>query len=207
MSAACCDDNVLSGPGWTPAAHQLGVRGFLILWSGERRAISELTTDPATVQILSAAGRLELDDQGVLVGVHGLVARATSHRIEHAGGTVHTWCALDAIGIPAALALDATAVTSCPNCGAELRVVLRAGHADRHDDLRLWLPGGPYRHLVKDFCRHTNLYCNRQHLSSVVPVEQPGRAITVAEAAGIGRVTWADVAAASQDLTGSSHDH
>ncbi len=152
------------------------------------------------VRTLTAAGRLEVDDDGLLVGVHGLTARATAHRIEHAGGTVHTWCALDAIGIPAAVALDATAVTTCPHCSVELRVVIQAGHASALPDVCLWLPGGPCSHLVEDFCRHANLYCSRDHLMAVVPPDRPGRAVDVAEAAAIGRINWRDVAAARQLL-------
>jgi hypothetical protein len=173
----------------------------MTLWRGERRPITELTTDVRMSKALSAGGRLEIDDDGFLVGVHGLVARTTTHRIEHAGGTVHTWCALDAIGIPAALLLDATAITACPCCGVELRVPVRAGDPSAEPDVRLWLPSGPCSHLVEDFCRHANLYCSTTHLTSVVPRDQPGQAIDVAAAAAIGRATWRDVAALGQDLT------
>jgi hypothetical protein len=202
MTVPGCDGDLLSGPRASEAARALGVRGFIALWRGERQAITELTTDVPMARALSAAGRLELDDHDILVGVHGLTARTTTHRIEHAGGTVHTWCALDAIGIPAALGLDAAAVTACAWCGVELRVVLWAGDPSADPDVRLWLPTGPCSHLVEDFCRHTNLYCNPAHRASVVPPDQPGQAIDVAEAAAIGRTTWRDVAAISQDLIG-----
>jgi hypothetical protein len=129
--------------------------------------------------------------------VHGLVARTTRHRIEHASGVVHTWCALDAIGIAAALAIDATAVTSCGTCDSELRVVLRGGEpVDTAGPLRLWLPEGPCDHLVADFCNHANLYCSSGHLTATVPRGSTGRMMTVADTAAIGRQTWADAAAA-----------
>ena len=194
MTGPCCDDDLLNGPYGSESARELGVRGFVALWRGERRAISELTTDHPMVRALTAAGRLELDHDGVLIGLHGLTARATGHRIEHPGGVVHTWCALDAIGIPAAVALDATAVTTCPHCGRELRVMIQAGHASARPDVRLWLPGGPCAHLVEDFCQHANLYCSRDHLTAVVTSNRPGRAVDVNEAAAIGRTTWRDVA-------------
>jgi alkylmercury lyase len=141
------------------------------------------------------AGRLELDDQGVVVGVHGLAARPTAHRVEHTGGVVHTWCALDAIGIPAALALDAAVVSTCPACGAALRITLDAGVPADDGVMRLWLPGGQCTHLVEDFCRHANLYCTADHVASKVAPGTPGWAVTVTDAAGIGRVEWADVSA------------
>jgi hypothetical protein len=198
VTAPRCDDDFLSGPCGSEAARELGVRGFLALWRGERRAITELTTDLPMVEALTAAGRVELDDAGIVVGAHGLTARATAHRIEHTGGSVNTWCALDAIGIPAALTLTATAVTTCPHCGSEVRVTLCAGHARAHPDVSLWLPGGPCSHLVEDFCRHANLYCSRDHLTAVVPPDRIGQAVDVAEAAAIGRLSWRDVAVARQ---------
>lgn len=200
MTEPCCDEDLLSGPHASPAARDLGVRGFVALWRGERRTITDLSADRDTAEAMLAAGRLEVDGDGVVVGAHGLVARATAHRIEHADGSVNTWCALDAIGIPAALALDASAVTTCPCCGVELRVGLQAGDPDASADMRLWLPGGSCIHLVDDFCRHANLYCGAEHLASVVPTSQAGRAIEVAEAASIGRSTWRDVAAAMQAI-------
>jgi hypothetical protein len=198
VTSPCCDGDFLNAPLDSQAARDLAVRGFLTLWRGERQAISELTTDLPMVRTLTAAGRLEVDDDGLLVGVDGLTARATAHRIEHAGRTVHTWCALDAIGIPAAFALDATAATTCPHCSVELRVMIHAGHASALPDVCLWIPGGPCSHLVEDFCRHANLYCSRDHLMAVVPPDGPGRAVDVAEAAAIGRTNWRYVAAARQ---------
>jgi hypothetical protein len=105
-----CDPVSLDGPDAAAAAGRLGVLGFVALWRGQRPAVASLCDDAAVVEAQMHAGRLEVDDAGLLVGVHGLVARTTRHRIDHTAGAVHTWCALDAIGIPAALAIDATAV-------------------------------------------------------------------------------------------------
>jgi hypothetical protein len=184
-----------AGPRVPASGRHLRVDGFVALWRGERLDVADLTDDTATVEALVQGGRLELDDQRVVVGVHGLTARPTAHRIEHAGGVMHTWCALDAIGIPAALALDAAAATTCPACGAALRVSLHGGVPAAADDMRLWLPGGQCAHLVEDFCRHANLYCTADHVASKVAPGTPGRAVTITDAAGIGRVGWADVSA------------
>jgi hypothetical protein len=198
VSDADCRGAVsLDGHDAAAAARRLGVLGFVALWRGDRPAVASLSDDPAVVEAQVRAGRLEVDDSGVLVGVHGLVARTTRHRIEHASGVVHTWCALDAIGIPAALAIDATAVTSCRTCDSELRVVLRGSEpVDTAGPLRLWLPEGPCDHLVADFCNHANLYCSSGHLTATVPRGSTGRMMTVADTAAIGRQTWADAAAA-----------
>lgn len=180
-------------PGATNAAQQLAVAGFAALWRGKQPRVVELTDDPAVAQSMVAAGRLVLDEEGTLVGVHGLSAHGTRHRIVHGAGTVHTWCALDAIGIPAALGIDADAMTSCPACGAQLRVPIRHGEPRHVGPLRLWLPGGSCAHLVEDFCAHANLYCNGEHLAAVVPTAAAGRSVGVTEVAAIGRQSWNDV--------------
>jgi alkylmercury lyase len=182
-----------AGPKVPATGHRLLVTGFVALWRGEHPNVADLS-DAATVEALVKGGRLELDAHGVVVGAHGLSTRRTAHRIEHAGGVVHTWCALDAIGIPAALALDADAVTTCPTCGAGLRASLHGGVPADDGEMRLWLPGGECAHLVEDFCRHANLYCTADHAASSVATGTPGWAVTVTDAAGIGRVDWADVA-------------
>jgi alkylmercury lyase len=190
------------GPRVPATVRGLPVEGFVALWRGERPNVADLSDDAATAEALVQGGRLELDDQGLVVGVHGLTARQTAHRIEHAGGVVHTWCALDAIGIPAALALDAAAVTTCPACGAVLRVSLLGGVPADDGEMRLWLPGGDCAHLVEDFCRHANLYCTAEHAASRVATGTPGWAVTVTDAAAIGRVDWADVAAVLRAVEG-----
>jgi hypothetical protein len=203
----CCDPVFLDGPDAAAAAGRLGVLGFVALWGGQRPAVASLCGDPTVVEAQKHAGRLEVDDAGLLVGVHGLVARTTRHRIDHPAGAVHTWCALDAIGIPAALAIDATAVTSCPTCDVELRVELCQGEpVDTEEPLRLWLPEGICDHLVEDFCDHANLYCSPEHLSATVPKGSPGRIATVADAVAIGRQTWDDAAAALGDEGSGVHD-
>jgi hypothetical protein len=172
----------------------IAIEGFHALWRGERIHASTLDPDRADADVLASQGRLELDPDGLIIGVHGLVARETPHRIEHANGTVHTWCALDAIGIPAAMAIDATAVTSCPTCSTELRVSIPTGQPVEDSRLVLWLPTGPCTHLVEDFCRNANLYCNHDHLAATIPPDLVGEPISITEAAAIGRSAWSDIA-------------
>jgi hypothetical protein len=64
------------------AARQLGVEGFVALWRGERVTVTDLCDDPMVIDAQVRSGRLEVDDAGVVVGVHGLTARPTRHRIE-----------------------------------------------------------------------------------------------------------------------------
>jgi hypothetical protein len=201
----CCEPVPLGASG--AAARRLGVEGFVALWRGQRVMVSDLCDDAMVVDDQVRAGRLEVDEAGVLVGVHGLTARRTRHRIERAGARVHTWCALDAIGIPAALGIDATALTSCPTCGAELTVVLHGGEpVDTPAAWRLWLPENRCDHLVQDFCNHANLVCSDDHLTATA-TNAPGRALTVTDVIAIGRATWADAAALASASTCSGRRH
>ena len=202
MGEVCCDD-LLAGPEATDEARRLGVLGFLALWRGASPAIADLCDNKAVIASLVAGGRLELDAHGTLIGVHGLSARPTAHQIQHEHGAVHTWCALDAIGIPAALGIDAIAVTTCPTCGAQLRVALHEGTPEAGGNRRLWLPDTPSAHLVEDFCRHANLYCSPEHLRAMVSDPSSGRPVSVADAAVvIGRTTWHDVVGGLDDSAG-----
>src|SRR5947207_395005 len=71
---------------------------------------------------LAATGRIEVDDESAVIGSQGLTLTATGHRLVLAGVELHTWCALDAIGIPAALAVDAEVDTVCGLCSVPLHV-------------------------------------------------------------------------------------
>ena len=179
--------------------HQLAVRGFVALWHRARPRLSDLGADPATVDVLQRQGRIVVDPDDFLLGIHGLSAPPTPHHIAHRHGLIHTWCAFDAIGIPAALGLDAQAATACPTCGRQLQVTFIEGQPTEEPDLRLWLPNSQYEHVLDDLCAHANLYCNDEHLTAG-QARPTGNSLTIAEAAAIGRVTWQDAAlAVSED--------
>lgn len=192
-------DAELSGP-VAEMVRRVAVAGFHALWADERVTLAELVggDGPGLAEAaghLVARGRIELGPDGCLVAVHGLARRATRHRVDHAGGSVHTWCAFDAIGIPAALAIDALAVTSCPACGQELAVAVTGGEPEARPGAVLWFPEGDSRHLVEDFCSGANLFCSSHHLGRWRSARPgAGRPLSVAEAAELGRGSWADVA-------------
>jgi DNA-binding transcriptional ArsR family regulator len=159
-------------------------------------ALSPADVDRA-LAMLRAGGALETDNEGRVIGAHGLTRRRTRHSIVTSQRTWNTWCALDAIGIPIALRLEATVHTECPTCTGELTLRARDGEAVTPTDaLRLWLPGGVCGHVMDDFCAAANLFCSTEHL------EQwrhdaggpPGRPLRLGETARQGRRVWADVA-------------
>ena len=192
------DDAELSEP-VARAVRRIATLGFRALWLGRSVTLTELlggdTPELAeATDHLRLRGRIECDDDGRLIAVHGLCRRATPHQIEHRDGVVHTWCALDAIGIPAALGIDARARTTCPTCQSPLAVTLSAGAPRSLHEAALWYPDVACGHLVEDFCSGANLFCTIDHLERWAAGRRgPGRAMTVEEVADVGREGWGDV--------------
>lgn len=76
---------------------------------------------------------------GRVDGIAGLTTRPTKHTLTIDGDDRYTWCAFDAVGIPAALGLDAVAATRCGHCGETIVVTFTAGHAPAAEPWG-WLP-------------------------------------------------------------------
>lgn len=132
---------------------------------------------------------LEGDD---LVAIDGLSVRPTQHRMRLGEDALFTWCAADAIGIPAALGEDGKVVTACPHCSTEIVVPLEAGVPDSNEDLVLWLPTASCSHVVTQFCPDVNFFCNRAHLEAwrLQAGEPVGETLSAEEAAELGRQWW-----------------
>jgi alkylmercury lyase len=194
----CCEADLLPA-GTEEVGRTLATAGFAALWRGEPTRPSDLVPDaPGQARAVAAAlarqGRAEVDDDGRLVGIHGLTLQASRHRIDHGGLAHQTWCAFDAVGIPAALRLTATVDTVCPACGTSLRVTFDHGAATAQGNTVLWVPGSAGRNLLADFCAKADLYCTQEHLEQhLAPSGTDGDVIDVAAAADLGRSAWADV--------------
>ena len=192
------------------AVQRIAVAGFQALWSGRSVTLSELCdSDVAVVteaaEHLRLRGRMELSADGRLIAVHGLCRRPTPHSIEHENGAINTWCALDAIGIPAALGIDASARTQCPTCQTPLVVSLSAGEPQPVAGAVLWYPEVICGHLVEDFCSGANLFCTSDHLERWVGTSpRPGRPMTIDEVAEVGRQAWADAREALSSSGGAA---
>lgn len=171
--------------------------GFRALWEGASPAPVDLVDAglaAAAVRHLQARGRIELSDDGCVVGVHGLSLRPTPHRIDHERGKVHTWCAVDAVGIPAALGIEARAITSCPSCRRPLVVEISGGVPAPLGEAVLWRPDWSVPDLRNDFCSAANLFCSQAHLQQwTIHRKAAGKALTIDQAATLGRQLWADV--------------
>ena len=193
------DDADLSEP-VARAVRSIAILGFQALWSGRSLTLAELLGEDGTAlteatEHLRLRGRLELSADGWLLAVHGLCRRPTPHRIEHRDDVVNTWCALDAIGIPAALGIDAWVRTACPTCETPLALRHAAGEPQLLPGAVLWYPEVACGHLVDDFCSGANLFCTIDHLDRWAGGrQQPGSVMTIDEVAEVGREVWADAA-------------
>lgn len=131
--------------------------------------IAELSELPANdieqaIQGLIEVGRIELDG-GRVIGVGGLTLTKTVHSVRLPTAEMHTWCALDAIGIPVALGLRATVTTRCPQCGDSIAVAVDDQAATAAGPVILFCPTGPCDNVRADFCSAANLFCDATHLA------------------------------------------
>ncbi|MGQ0551574.1 MAG: organomercurial lyase, partial [Armatimonadota bacterium] len=76
---------------------------------------------------LRSVGAVQVDDRGRVVAIGGLSTQPTRHRLVLSGTPFYTWCAIDALGIPAALEEDALVATSCQHCGRAVEIPMREG--------------------------------------------------------------------------------
>jgi alkylmercury lyase len=142
-----------------------------------------------TLDVLVQRGMAELDGDKV-IGIGGLSLRRTQHRMNLDGKALFTWCAADAVGIPAALGEDTDVITTCPHCS--IAIVLRAGEPAPKADVVLSLPTSSCSHVVTQFCPEVNFFCNGSHLEAwrADRAEEPGQRLTIDEVAELGREWW-----------------
>jgi len=139
---------------------------------------------------LVANGHLDRDPSGAVVGAGGLTLGDAPHRLLLRGRDYRTWCAYDAIGIPAALGEEGAISTRCGVCGRAiaLRVPIEA---DNERPERLWLAAGG-TDLRAEFCTPTVLLCSPDH-ADVWATRQDGRGriVDLGQASRLGAGAWA----------------
>lgn len=154
----------------------------------------------AVVDALVAAGWMDRGEDGLVTGAAGLSLSTGPHRLVVGGTPFQTWCAYDALGIPAALAVDAGVETTCGVCGIPISVKLVAGRPVPGAEL-LWLASGE-EDLRGSFCTPTVLLCGRKHGSRWADSRGGrGELLDLAEGARVGADAWAGCAATFKRLT------
>lgn len=152
------------------------------------------------VVTLAGAGWLDLDESGRVSGAAGLSLEASPHRLSLDGSRFHTWCAFDALGIPAALAASGELSTPCGVCGRPLQVTFAAGEPDRAGPELLWLAEGG-TDLRAAFCTPTVLLCGREHGQEWANIHDGhGDLLDLKVGSERGAIGWAGCAAALRML-------
>ena len=183
-----------------PGALPLRVAAFRELFDGRAPAVDALAARLGLPRERAAELLHRLAERGLVViegrrvvGALGLSLRPTRHRVELADRVLHTWCAYDAVGLPAALGQDATAVTSCPRCGASLRLVLSGGWPPADSPVVGWWPDrSSCSHVLGQFCRYANAFCDRGHLAGwrAEAAQPAGEILDLGELARRGQRNW-----------------
>ncbi len=153
----------------------------------------------ASLRRLVEAGRIDRDASGGVLGAAGLTIADGPHGLKLGDHQYRTWCAFDAIGIPAALGTDARIETACAVCGRAIEIEMIEGRAPVANPARLWLSDGG-ADMRADFCTPTVLLCSESHAREWADRQGGrGQALDLVRAAAEGDRSWcsaADVALA-----------
>ena len=178
----------------TPAQPQkLRAWAFRQILSGHRPTLAQaarelsMTTADVTdaLQNLQDAG-LITSREDTITGSMGLTHEQTPHEVKLDGRIFHVWCALDAVGIPAALRRPAR-ITSRSGDGADL--------VELDYDGTRWTPPDAFEVLVtlpeaddcinEDVCPSINFYAPR-----TAPKHPRAAALSLDDAAKLGFALW-----------------
>lgn len=173
-------------------------------WAIAERAGLDPERVTEAVAALESRGAVRLDESGSVVGAGGLSVEPTRHRLILSGVPLYTWCAIDAVGIPAALGEDATVETSCPHCGRPIEISMPKGRSLGASGFVAWLPSKEVTRVVDELCPEINLFCDEDHLGAwrADSGDPPGRALGIEEVEELGRRWWADLAPETPGPTG-----
>ncbi len=198
-----------SGEGSTTSAQsldqQVRVEAFRAIYRGKTPSVTELANqlaEPANqvrmaVERLVGRGLMTLDDDERVNGSHGLSLVPGDHSLRFNVGERYVWCAMDAVGIPAALRVDAQIASRCFYCRAPVALTIKEGEPVglTADSLRIGIgAAGSRGKVIEDVCPMINFFCSRDHAEAWAATTGRANIIEMRHAAEIGRREWADVA-------------
>lgn len=145
----------------------------------------------ALVDRLVEQGHLTVDEgRTAITGAWGLSVVPSRHVLVLDGRRLSTWCAFDAVGIPAALGADARVESRCADTGAAVWLDIERGRLARasHDDLRIsFVPPDTSRPLCANTCAAMSFSCSPGY-----PIPDDAVLMSVEEAMSLGREFWAE---------------
>ena len=152
---------------------------------------------------LAAAGLIDREPSGAVIGAGGLTLGDGPHRLLLGERDYRTWCAYDAIGIGAAIGGPGGISTRCAVCHRPIALALPlTDAADRPE--RLWLAAGG-ANMREDFCAPTVLLCSPEHADAwAAQHDGRGRILALRSAWRLGAGAWAGYAAEATRLAAGS---
>jgi len=133
----------------TPEEKTIRLAAFYRILAGKPASIDELALETGIAASLVSQCVGAMADRGILVtnehrtvtGSHGLSLIPTDHRLTINGRNIFTWCAADAVGIPAALGMDAVISSRCFLCNTPIQITMSGGevHYSNQADTRVWV--------------------------------------------------------------------
>jgi alkylmercury lyase len=115
---------------------QLSYAAFRAILTGRAPHLTDLAaaidrTESDAIALLhrmADEGRIRVDQaSGTVFAAGGLSLQPSRHRLTMHSRTYWVWCALDVIGIPAGLGLDAVAESECLDTGEPVAITLKSG--------------------------------------------------------------------------------
>lgn len=192
----------------TPEEKTIRIMTFYRILEGNRPNINELSIKSGLsaievqkcVERLKRIGTLVLDEEGNIVGSHGLSLVPTKHHLIINGNNLFTWCAADAIGIPAALEVDAKIISKCSQCNEPIEIDMDKGRIQysNQKDARIWVVEADLdRSIVCCTCPQINFYCTVEHFNKSKH-QSKGKLLTLDQAIQLGHCWWEDVRSISR---------
>jgi len=126
-------------------------------------------------------------------------ALETNHKVIFKDGHwVFALCATDALGIHFMLNEDITVISKCPDCGNEIRIMVKERHIDFHDPkeiIEFISHRGRGKCTAETHCPFINFFCSEKHLEKwreKNPEHGNGEICSLNEALEVGRIIFGD---------------
>jgi len=188
----------------SPLEKRVRTAAFWSIYRGEMPSDVDLATTltvpteevRTAVQQLLDRGLATVDEAGRLTGSHGLSLSPSDHRVTFDVGQRYVWCAVDAVGIPAALGVDAEVTSRCFFCGEPVALAIEKGEPQSPSADLLFIGlgvAGSTGRINDDLCPMINFFCSRGHAEAWATTAGQANIISVRQAADVGRREWADV--------------
>jgi len=144
------------------------------------------------IQAVLPSSDVEVDQAGNIVG-WGLSLVSTPHRFHLGENTLYTWCALDALMLPALIGRTAQVVSTCPATGKTVSLTVTPTHIERLEPasavVSVRSPGteNDLCHVRGGFCMQGHFFAAREAAVAWPELHPQAVLLSVEEAAELGR--------------------